>query len=119
MRIIKFNKHIKRLLILLYGIQYSNLYKVSLDIISDLNFQDLLYEDDFGVYKKENVKIPHKYKKAYKRYKRYREELIYAKYYKFNIFVKFGLCKQYYLYENTANLSISDKIEVEKLLSKG
>lgn len=52
LKIVKLNKHIKKMLIRLFGIQYVNPIKMSLDIISDLKFRYLLCEDDFGVYKK-------------------------------------------------------------------
>ena len=115
----KIETHIKNLLILLFGIQHSTPVKISLDLIDDIEFKKLLCQDDFGVYKKENVKIPLKYKKVYKRYKFLREEMIYIKYYKLNSSFKYGLYKDKYLFESIVEPSKSDKIVVEELLNKG
>lgn len=115
----KIKKHIKNLLILLFGIQHSTPVKMSLDLVDDIELKNLLSQDDFGVYKKENVKIPLKYKKVYKRYKFLREEMIYIKYYKLNSSFKYGLNKDKYLFESIVEPSKSDKIVVEELLNKG
>lgn len=115
----KIKTHIKNLLILLFGIQHSTPVKMSLDLVDDIELKKLLYQDDFGVYKKENVKIPLKYKKVYKRYKFLREEMIYIKYYKLNSSFKYGFNKDKYLFESMVEPSKSDKILAEKLLIKG
>ena len=115
----KIKKHIKNLLILLFGIQHSTPVKMSLDLVDDIEFKKLLCQDDFGVYKKENVKIPLKYKKVYKRYKFLREEMIYIKYYKLNSSFKYGFNKDKYLFESMVEPSNADKLLAEKLLNKG
>ena len=53
----KIKKHIKNLLILLFGIQHSTPVKMSHDLVDDIEFKKLLCQDDFGVYKKENGKL--------------------------------------------------------------
>lgn len=119
MKIKKVNKTIKIILIFLFGVEYCCIPKISLNEVKIKNLRELLCEDAFGVYKKENVRIPLKYKSKYKLYKKWREELIFAKYYKLNITTKYGLRKQYYLYKNMENPSEHDKIVIKKLLSKG
>lgn len=119
MRIKSVNKHIRRIIVFLFGVEFSNPMKITIECVDDETLRELLCEDEFGLYKKENAKIPHRYKKIYRTYKRCREELIYAKYYKLNIFVKYGFRKHYYLCDAVEKLSESDRIVVKELLSKG
>lgn len=119
MKIKKLNKHLKAISIFLFGIEYVHPTKITLNAITDETLKSLLCEDEFGVYKKDNIKIPFKYRKKYKLYKHWREELIYSRYYHLSITVRYGSCKQYYLFDDIEIPSKSDKIVVEQLLNKG
>ncbi len=119
MKIKKPNKFIKAISIFLFGIEYGNKFPLNLNWVTDEEFKNLLCEDEFGLYKKQNVKIPFRFKKKYKLYKELREEMIYAKYYHLKINGKYGRKRQYYLIDDIEIPSESDKIVVEKLLSKG
>lgn len=122
MKIRKMNKLIKSILVFLFGVEFGDPIiplKYSLEYVHNNKLKKLLCEDEFGLYKKDNVSIPHKYKKIYKQYKKAREELIYAKYYKLNISARYGLRKRYYFFEEVVIPSESDKIIVENLLNKG
>lgn len=119
MKIKKLNKHLKSISIFLFGIEYGNKFPLNLRWVRDDELRSLLCEDEFGLYKKENVKIPFRFRKKYKLYKKLREEMIYAKYYHLKIDGKYGRKRQYYLVDDIEIPSESDKIVVEKLLSKG
>lgn len=119
MKIKKLNKHLKAISIFLFGIEYGNKFPITLNWIKNEELRSLLCEDEFGVYKKDDVKIPLKYRKEYKLYKKLREEMIYSKYYHLQINIKYGSQKQYYLFDDIEIPSESDKIVLEKLLNKG
>ena len=119
MKIKKLNKHLKAISIFLFGVEYGNKFPLNLHWVKNEELKNLLYEDEFGLYKKEGVKIPFKFRKEYKIYRKLREEMIYAKYYHLQINYMYGLHKQYYLFDDIEFPSESDKIVVEKLLSKG
>ena len=119
MKIKKRNKYIKAILIFLFGVEYGNKFPITLKCITEDGLRNLLYEDEFGVYKKEDVKIPLRFKRKYILYKKLREEMIYAKYYNLQINYTYGFFRQYYFFEDIEIPTGSDKIVAEKLLSKG
>lgn len=119
MKIKKPNKFIKAISIFLFGIEYGNKKPLTLQWVSSNEFKMLLCEDEYGLYKREGVKIPLKFRKTYRLYKKLREEMIYAKYYHLKINGKYGYKRQYYLVDNIEIPSESDKIVIENLLSKG
>lgn len=119
MKIKKINKYLKAIVIFLFGIEYGNKFPLNLHWVRNEELKNLLCEDEFGLYKKEGVKIPFKFRKKYKLYKKLREEMIYAKYYHLEVNGKYGRKRQYYLVDDIEISSEADKIVVEKLLSKG
>ena len=75
--------------------------------------------DEYGVYKKDSVKIPFYLRRAYKAVKEKREKQIYKKFFRLRISGRIGKNKNCIFSYNAINLTQDDIMQMEKLLDKG
>ncbi len=113
------NKLLRNIKIFLFGIEIGTEFPVTFAWIENERLKELLEQDEYGVYKKADVRIPIKYKWKYKELQKARERQIFRKFMKQNQSVKYGFAKNHLLYDEFTEPFESDKIEMVKLLKKG
>lgn len=83
-------------------------------------FRKYLEGDEFGVYKKADVRMPFYLRRRYKKEKEIREQRIYIKFYKLKTNIRFGKKREYFMFGyGIEKLSETDIIEMRKLLEMG
>lgn len=79
-----------------------------------------LKSDEFGVYKKADIKIPVYLRREYHKAKKAREYRIYTKFYNLQTNVRFGKKREYFMFDyQLANLSKDDIMKMTRLLEMG